>query len=382
VTGTIAVEHLPRDALWRLAEIDRSEDVHRHYRQHGTELTSEPVVDRVPDFRAEGAFHSIPSLVLEWQPDLDGGGVLLGAFVDDRLAGMAMLGMDVAERTPQLSILFVGRPYRRSGVANALMDEIEAIARERGAEAIYVSAVPSDSAVGFYVSRGFRPTEPLPEPFAKEPDDIHMRLVLTASRSFVLTGAPGSGKSAIMDRLHGAFDLVTEPAREILAEQRATGGAGTAEQDAALFVELLRVRSIERFAAASRAGGVTLFDRGIPDCVAYAVALGVDAAACVDAARTHRYHDTVLILEPWEAIYTTDDERRMSFADTIPFHRALVAAYEDAGYSLIAVPRATIDERAAFVRGFVGERSRRPAEHPMSPRWRSGLIMEHEEDGR
>ena len=83
----------------------------------------------------------------------------------------------------KLSLMFVGRPYRRRGVANALLDELEEVALERGAAAlyvssVYVSSVPSDSAVGFYLARGFRPTEPLPEPFEKEPEDIHMLLSL------------------------------------------------------------------------------------------------------------------------------------------------------------------------------------------------------------
>ena len=42
---------------------------------------------------------------------------------------------------------------------------------------------------------------------------------------FIIIGAPGSGKMAIMFALikHG-FSVVMEPAREILEEQRAIGG--------------------------------------------------------------------------------------------------------------------------------------------------------------
>lgn len=58
-----------------------------------------------------------------------------------------------------------------------------------------------------------------------------------------------------------------EPAREVLAEQRASGGRGTWEQDASLFVNLLLQRSIEKYEAAHGSGQRVLFDRGIPDCV-------------------------------------------------------------------------------------------------------------------
>ena len=172
------VEQLGREDLSRVSEIDRSEDVRIHYRMAGTELVAEEVIDPVPNFFAEGEHHSIPELVHEWQPVVDAGGVLLGAFDQDRLVGIALLGNEVATGVHQLALLFVSRAYRRSGVASVLMDEVEKLAASRRATAIYVSSVPSDSAVGFYRSRGFKLTEPLPDLWAREPDDIHMVLAL------------------------------------------------------------------------------------------------------------------------------------------------------------------------------------------------------------
>jgi GNAT superfamily N-acetyltransferase len=104
--------------------------------------------------------------------------VLLGAFEGDGLAGIALLAGEVADGMHQVALLFVSRPYRGRGIASALMDEMERLARDRSARALYVSSVPTGSAVGFYLSRGFRPTDPLPELLAKEPDDIHMLLEL------------------------------------------------------------------------------------------------------------------------------------------------------------------------------------------------------------
>ncbi|HEX5672319.1 MAG TPA: GNAT family N-acetyltransferase [Acidimicrobiia bacterium] len=175
---SVVIEQLGRDGLRRFAEIDRSEDVRIHYRMAGEELVAEEVVDPVPNFFAEGEHHSVQQLVHEWQPVIDAGGMLLGAFDEDRLAGIALLGDEVAPGVHQLALLFVSRPYRRSGVASILMDEVERLAVNRNATAIYVSSVPSDSAVGFYRSRGFELTDPLPDLWAREPDDIHMVRVL------------------------------------------------------------------------------------------------------------------------------------------------------------------------------------------------------------
>jgi len=172
----------------------------------------------------------------------------------------------------------------------------------------------------------------------------------------ILTGAPGTGKTAVLERLAPELATVPEPARGILADERASGGTGTPDQDPARFVELLLERSIERYREASAAGGLVLFDRGIPDCAGYAVHLGTDPAPSLRAAELHRYRTEVLLLAPWEAIYATDDERRMSFEATLGFHDAVVDAYRRSGYELAEVPRASLDERVAFVREALGSR--------------------------
>ena len=167
---------------------------------------------------------------------------------------------------------------------------------------------------------------------------------------FILTGAPGTGKTAILNSLGSDARCVDEPAREILSEQRSAGCAGTPGRDPSLFVELLLRRSIEKYEAARRWEGSVVFDRGIPDCIAYASVLGADPAPSTRAAEVYRYHREVFVLEPWEGIYTVDDERTMSFADTLTFHEALVDAYERAGYVLVGVPRDPIENRVTFVR--------------------------------
>jgi predicted ATPase len=175
----------------------------------------------------------------------------------------------------------------------------------------------------------------------------------SASRLYVLTGAPGSGKTAILDQLRAEFMCVDEPAREVLAEQRASGGRGTWDQDPSLFVRFLLERSIEKFETARGSGETVIFDRGILDCVAYAIRAGTDPTPSRMAAEALRYQSHVLFLAPWRAIYATDDERIMSFEDTMSFSELLRDVYERSGYTLVPVPPTQIDNRAAFVRKFI-----------------------------
>jgi GNAT superfamily N-acetyltransferase len=166
--------------LPRIAEVDRSESVRLGHRVHGREIEARPVVWDVPDFDAEGdGDFSIAARIAEWSPELDRGGVLLGAIDGERLVGYAILGNVRRGGNLQLVALYVNRDDRRSGVAAGLFARATELARERSARGLYVSSVPSESAVSFYLSRGCVLADPPdPELFAKEPEDVHLVLEL------------------------------------------------------------------------------------------------------------------------------------------------------------------------------------------------------------
>lgn len=166
--------------LARIGEIDRSEHVTQEYSYRRARLETRPVDLQVPTWSRSGDHeHSVQAKIDEWRPILDRGGTLLGAFDAEILAGFAIYRPHLAEGVANLAVLHVSRQYRRKGVASLLTGEVVRLARSDGATRLYVSATPSGSAVGFYRSLGFEPTdEPNPALYALEPDDIHMILEL------------------------------------------------------------------------------------------------------------------------------------------------------------------------------------------------------------
>jgi predicted ATPase len=165
---------------------------------------------------------------------------------------------------------------------------------------------------------------------------------------YVITGAPGTGKTTLVEALSHVGEVVGEPARELIAEHRATTGGLSLDGSPELFVERLVGRSIEKFDAA-RDGSVTIYDRGLPDCVAYANVFGVDPAVAATAAAGRRYSDPVFVVPPWEAIYAVDDMRRATFDQVMAFHDELVAAYAACGYRPVELPRASVADRVHVV---------------------------------
>lgn len=172
----IAIRRMAAAEIERIAEIDRSEHITVGYRVAGGALLAETVDWQVPPWFPTGAgSHSIARQIADWRPFVEQGGVLLGAFDGDRLAGIAILRYRLTALMAQLAVLHVSRAYRRQGIGERLVAEVERLARADGAQALYVSATPSESAVGFYRSQGFVLNDrPHPELYALEPEDIHM----------------------------------------------------------------------------------------------------------------------------------------------------------------------------------------------------------------
>ncbi len=102
-----------------------------------------------------------------------------GAYDRQRLTGVIVYRPHLTEKTAQLAALFVSRHSRRQGISKRLFESLEKQAIADGHSELYVSATPSESAVNFYLSCGFKPTTQVdPELYALEPEDIHMRKAL------------------------------------------------------------------------------------------------------------------------------------------------------------------------------------------------------------
>jgi predicted ATPase len=63
----------------------------------------------------------------------------------------------------------------------------------------------------------------------------------------------------------------------------------------------------------------------------------------------YRYASTVFVAEPWPQIYVQDAERHASFERAVRSYQPTVAAYEEAGYKICLLPKASVQERVAFI---------------------------------
>jgi len=171
----ISFREMSRDEVERVRELDVSEDGGVLFKQTGEDIEKFKSEWHRPRWDAAKC-KSIAEAIIS---DLESGGVMLGAFEGELLVGVGVLRSRLEESVAELSGLWVSRNHRRRGIARHLASDIFRLAKEDGAREVYVSATASESAVGFYMNQGFRPTDKVnDELFRQEPEDIHMRKAL------------------------------------------------------------------------------------------------------------------------------------------------------------------------------------------------------------
>lgn len=168
---------------------------------------------------------------------------------------------------------------------------------------------------------------------------------------FVLTGAPGAGKTAVVRALSElGHEVVPEAATDVIAAQQAQGG-GEPWLDPA-FTDRIATLQRDRQRAAPR-GGIQFYDRSPVCTLALARYLGHPAGPALTAeleriAREGVYQRRVFLIRPLGFI-TPTAARRISYAESLEFERVHEAEYRHLGFDLVDIPAAAVAERAAMI---------------------------------
>lgn len=170
----ITCRELLRDEVVRVWDIDRSEVIENvYYLEHGA-LVLRPERHDVHGWPPGEAEKYTPILL----DCYDRQGWFYGAFERNELVGAVVVDSKPIGRHKdqlQLKFLHVSHAYRKQRLGRKLFELGSALASERGAARLYISATPSENTINFYLRMGcVVAAEPDPELFALEPEDIHL----------------------------------------------------------------------------------------------------------------------------------------------------------------------------------------------------------------
>lgn len=175
------------------------------------------------------------------------------------------------------------------------------------------------------------------------------------TKKVIITGGPGTGKSTIINELiKRDYTCLEEISRQVILDAKKEGIDQLFLTNPLLFSELLlKGREKQYLSADALKNDIVFFDRGIPDVLAYMDFIGNEYPdSFVDICKKSQY-DSVFILKPWEAIYTSDNERYESFNQAEEIHKHLINTYQSYNYKLIDVPFDTIENRTNFILNIV-----------------------------
>ncbi|SNY99707.1 AAA family ATPase [Flagellimonas pacifica] len=174
----------------------------------------------------------------------------------------------------------------------------------------------------------------------------------------VITGAPGTGKTSIVNGLEEkGFHCYHEIIRDMTSKAKKEGDPAGLVSNPLVFVDdamqfnkdLLYGRAAHFQESLTSKALVSVFDRGIPDVLAYMDFFGQEyGEEFINCCQNNRYN-TIFITPPWKEIYVSDNERLETYEEAQKIHHALMDTYTRFGYDPILVPKNPVPERVAFI---------------------------------
>jgi predicted ATPase len=176
-------------------------------------------------------------------------------------------------------------------------------------------------------------------------------------RRYIITGAPGAGKTTILAALRDrGYAVVDEAATDVIARERALGrdeawrGAG--------FIDAITLLQRERQQEPAPPGTtVQIFDRS-PICTLALAHYGGQPATPALAGEVERvvaegFYQPRVFFVHLLGFVTPTAARRITLAQSVRFERFHTQAYRDHGFELVDVPAGTPEERVDLVDRYI-----------------------------
>lgn len=174
------------------------------------------------------------------------------------------------------------------------------------------------------------------------------------SNRYIITGGPGSGKSTLISKLsqqgHQCFQEIS---RIVIQEQHQIGGDKVPWRNLSEFAEICFERMSSQLYEC-KTKDKCFFDRGLPDIIAY-VKRGRLSVPKKYFLKSNHYNKTVFLAPPWQEIFINDAERPESFEDAKDISIFLRNTYEELGFTIIELPKLSVDERAQFIINYLSQ---------------------------
>ena len=176
-------------------------------------------------------------------------------------------------------------------------------------------------------------------------------------KRYIVTGAPGAGKTAIIRQLElEGFGVVEEAATDVIALAQAQG-VPQPWTDPAFIDAIAKLKRDRQIRASSQPGEIQFHDRSAVCTAALAVYLGYPRSPFL-AAELERiqkeaiYQPRVFFVRNLGFV-TPTEARRITYEDTLRFEEIHERTYRDFGFELFTIEPASLADRIGMIKAAI-----------------------------
>jgi len=165
-------------------------------------------------------------------------------------------------------------------------------------------------------------------------------------KKYIITGAPGTGKTTVINLLKNTIPCMDEVSRKVIVDEQKNNRHGMPWGDINRFTDLVFRHTNQELLRTD----ALICDRSLLDLEAYlTVENKVIPKYLSDFPYQETYHKIVFFAPTWFDIYCKDGQRLQEFEYCLKLEKSLLEHYKNKGFEIITLPKSSSLERTKFI---------------------------------
>ncbi|MCL7764028.1 ATP-binding protein [Polaribacter sp. Z014] len=165
-------------------------------------------------------------------------------------------------------------------------------------------------------------------------------------KKYIITGAPGTGKTTLINILKNDIPCMDEISRKVIIDEQKHHRNGMPWKDLNRFTDLVFQLTHHEL----QTSNALICDRSLLDLEAYlTVANNPIPDYLINFPYQETYHKTVFFAPTWFDIYCQDGQRLQEFDYCLKLEKSLLEKYKNKGFEIIILPKNSPEKRIKLI---------------------------------